>query len=55
MNRLLARLHVRMDRNTLAATTFCESCSEVCTPACRQDARLDQYRQTAYHNGLFRI
>ncbi len=35
---LLAHLRTRMAARTLAATTFCEGCGEVCTPACRHEA-----------------
>ncbi len=38
MVQLFAHLRRRMTARTLAATTFCEECGEVCTPACRHDA-----------------
>ncbi|MFE9655540.1 hypothetical protein [Micromonospora sp. NPDC006431] len=32
------------------AVTFCESCGQVCTPACRADARYEHARTTALTN-----
>lgn len=51
MKHLLARLQDRMDSVTLARTTFCDACSEVCTPDCRREAQLHRHRQTRYRNG----
>ncbi len=35
MRDLLATLRVHLATRTLALTTFCDACGEVCTPACR--------------------
>jgi hypothetical protein len=55
MKHLLTRLWGRFDGATLAGTTFCDACGEVCTPTCRREAQLDRCRQGAYRDGLPRF
>jgi hypothetical protein len=48
---MFARLRRR--RADVRGVRFCESCSEVCTPACRVRARFDRTRaETIYAAGL---
>jgi hypothetical protein len=55
MHQLLNRFRKWRTRVILAGTTFCETCSQVCTSACRREARLDRYHQIASRTGLFRF
>jgi hypothetical protein len=48
MRSLLRRLRV----GRLSGTTFCESCGQVCTPACRSTASLDRARDRGLPLGL---
>lgn len=49
---LTGNLH-RVARGSGAVTAqFCESCSQVCTDACRADARRDRARTTALTGGF---
>ncbi|HZS94511.1 MAG TPA: hypothetical protein VFA78_06930 [Chloroflexota bacterium] len=55
MNQLIARVLDRLDRATVKATTFCDECGQVCTPACRHEAQIDHYRQAVYRTGRGRF
>jgi hypothetical protein len=44
MRHLLAQLRARATARTLAATTFCEECGCVGTPACRHEALRERIR-----------
>lgn len=46
----LARLLRRSSRDPVV--TFCESCGEACTSACRANARLDRDRTAVLRGGL---
>ena len=39
-------------RATSAQVSFCDSCSQVCTAACRADAHRDQARTDALRHGF---
>ncbi len=54
MRHLLATLRVRIAIHTLAATTFCDACGEVCTPACRHEALRERTQLRAQEIGLYR-
>jgi hypothetical protein len=47
MRHLLAQLRARATARALAATTFCEECGCVCTPACRHEALRERIRNEA--------
>ncbi len=53
MHRLVTHLRTRISARTLAATTFCDACSEVCTPACRHEAIRDRARLQAQEISLY--
>ena len=44
---MFARLRQR--RSEMRGVQFCESCGEVCTPACRARARFDRTRAEAIY------
>ena len=54
MDRFFARLCTRFTARAIAATTFCEGCGSVCTPACRQDALREHAQLRAQGLGLYR-
>ena len=54
MDRHFARLRTRIATRTVAATTFCEDCAGVCTPACRHDALREQAQLRAQELSLYR-
>jgi Pyruvate/2-oxoacid:ferredoxin oxidoreductase delta subunit len=53
MSRLFARLRARIATRAVAATTFCEGCGAVCTPACRHDALREQAQVRAQEISLY--
>ena len=54
MRHLLAQLRARAAARTLAATTFCEECGCVCTPACRHDTLRERLRNEAQYAAPWR-
>ncbi len=52
MRRLISRVINHLNARVLAGTAFCERCDEVCTAACRQDARVRQYRESSRRDGF---
>ncbi len=54
MRQLLTHLRARLTARTLAATTFCDECGEVCTPACRHAALREQTYRKAVEFNLYR-
>ncbi len=52
MRHLLATRRARSATRTLAATTFCDACSEVCTPVCRHDALRERTYRRVQEIGL---
>ncbi len=54
MYRLLAHLHTRRASHAVAATTFCEGCSEICTPTCRHEAIRERTHLRAQEIALYR-
>ncbi|MCA1599829.1 MAG: hypothetical protein LC769_12620 [Chloroflexi bacterium] len=54
MRHLLATLRARTASRTLTATTFCDECGEVCTPACRHDALRERTYRRAQEFNLYR-
>jgi len=54
MHHLLTTLHARLAIKTLTATTFCDACGEVCTPACRHEAIRERSHLKAQEIGLYR-
>jgi len=54
MRHLLTNLRARITARTLAATTFCDACGEVCTPACRHEALREQTGLRAQEITLYR-
>ena len=53
MRHLLATLRARIAIRTLTATTFCDECGEVCTPACRHEALREQTYRRARELNLY--
>jgi hypothetical protein len=43
---MLRKLRERLGQ--VRGVEFCESCSEVCTPGCRAEARLERLRTDGY-------
>jgi hypothetical protein len=54
MSRLFARLRTRLATRAGAATTFCEGCGAVCTPAFQHDALREQAQVRAQEISLYR-
>lgn len=54
MRHLLTQLRVRSLSRTLAGTSFCDECGEVCTPSCRKGALLAGQRDAAQWSSLYR-
>ncbi len=54
MRHLLTILRARLATQTLTATSFCEGCGEVCTPACRHEAIRERNQLKAQEVGLYR-
>jgi len=54
MYRFIHYLRARAVAQTLATTTFCEGCDEVCTPDCRREALLERRQENARRNVLVR-
>ena len=54
MRQLLTHLRTRLATRTLAATTFCDECSEVCTASCRHDAVRERTYRKAVELNLYR-
>jgi hypothetical protein len=54
MRHLLTNLRARITARTLAATTFCDACGEVCTPACRHEALRERTGLRAQEITLYR-
>jgi len=52
MRHLLTQLRTHSAARTLAATTFCDACSEVCTPTCRHDALRERTYRRVQESGL---
>jgi len=55
MDRLLSTLRSRASARAIRGTTFCEQCSEVCSPSCRRAALRDHDRMNAQRAGLFHL
>ena len=55
MNQIIHRFRARAVAQTLAATTFCEGCSGVCTSDCRRVALQERRQETAQRTALFRV
>lgn len=54
MRHLLTRLRTRITAHTLATTTFCDACGEVCTASCRHDALRERTYRKAVELNLYR-
>ncbi len=54
MRHLLTHLRTRNTARAIAATTFCDACSEVCTPACRHEALRERTYLKALESVLYR-
>jgi len=54
MRHLLTQLRARLATHTVAVTTFCDECGEVCTPTCRHEALRERTYRRAVELNLYR-
>jgi hypothetical protein len=45
---------LRRRRSSLSSVSFCDSCGQVCTAACRADAHRDRARRIVLGHGILR-